>query len=97
MNTPTTRRNGGYFEWLKRDGKVVQAKLGTGRVETIPLAGFPLGYKSMNTHIHLLESFAQLYEVWPDETLRGRLAELLAVVRDKDLRRTGSDESLLHN
>jgi len=37
----------------------------------------------MNTHIHLLESFAQLYEVWPTETLRGRLAELLAVVRDK--------------
>ncbi len=37
----------------------------------------------MNTHIHLLESFAQLYEVWPDEILRRRLAELLAVVRDK--------------
>ena len=76
-------KNGGYFEWLTRDGKVVHARGGTGRVETIPLAGFPLGYKSMNTHIHLLESFAQLYEVWPDETLRGRLAELLAVVRDK--------------
>jgi mannobiose 2-epimerase len=76
-------RNGGYFEWLTRDGKVVQAKVGTGRVEIIPLAGFPLGYKSMNTHIHLLESFAQLYEVWPDEILRRRLAELLAVVRDK--------------
>ncbi|HEY2971826.1 MAG TPA: AGE family epimerase/isomerase [Pyrinomonadaceae bacterium] len=76
-------KNGGYFEWLTRDGKVVQAKTGTGRVETIPLAGFPLGYKSMNTHIHLLESFAQLYEVWPDEMLRRRLAELLAIVRDK--------------
>jgi mannobiose 2-epimerase len=76
-------KNGGYFEWLTRDGKVVQAKFDTGRVETIPLAGFPLGYKSMNTHIHLLESFAQLYEVWQDETVRRRLAELLAVVRDK--------------
>jgi mannobiose 2-epimerase len=76
-------KNAGYVEWLTRDGKVVQAKFDTGRVETILLAGFPLGYKSMNTHIHLLESFAQLYEVWPDETLRRRLAELLAVVRDK--------------
>ena len=76
-------KNGGYFEWLTRAGKVVQASGDSGIVQTIPLAGFPLGYKSMNTHIHLLESFAQLYEVWPDETLRRRLAELLAVVRDK--------------
>jgi cellobiose epimerase len=76
-------KNGGYFEWLTRDGKVVQAKFETGRVQTVPLAGFPLGYKSMNTHIHLLESFAQLYELWQDETLRQRLAELLTVVRDK--------------
>lgn len=76
-------KNGGYFEWLTRDGKVVQANPGTGRVETIPLAGFPLGYKSMNTHIHLLESFSQLYEVWPDQTLQRRLVELLWIVRDK--------------
>jgi len=76
-------KNGGYFEWLTRAGEVVQAKPGTGRVETIPLAGFPLSYKSMNTHIHLLESFSQLYEVWPDQTLRSRLVELLQIVRDK--------------
>ena len=37
----------------------------------------------MNTHIHLLESFTQLYEVWPDELLRKRLIELLEIVRDK--------------
>ena len=76
-------RDGGYFEWLTRAGQVVQTKAASGRVETIPLAGFPLGYKSMNTHIHLLESFSQLYEVWPDETLRRRLEELLTIVRDK--------------
>jgi mannobiose 2-epimerase len=76
-------KNGGYFEWLTREGKVVQARAGGGTVEAIPLAGFPLGFKSMNTHIHLLESFAQLYEVWPDKKLRQRLAELLAVVRDR--------------
>jgi mannobiose 2-epimerase len=37
----------------------------------------------MNTHIHLLESFTQLYEVSQDDALRARLKELLAVVRDK--------------
>ena len=76
-------RNGGYFEWLTRDGKVVQAKNDSAKSEGVPVAGFPIGYKSMNTHIHLLESFTQLYEVWHDETLRSRLVELLETVRDK--------------
>jgi mannobiose 2-epimerase len=75
--------NGGYFEWLSRDGKVVEAKRGQARNEGVPVAGFPIGFKSMNTHIHLLESFTQLYEVWRDETLHRRLEEVLAIVRDK--------------
>jgi len=75
-------RNGGYYEWLTRDGHVVQSANGP-RLEGVPVAGFPIGFKSMNTHIHLLESFTQLYEVWPDELLRKRLIELLEIVRDK--------------
>jgi mannobiose 2-epimerase len=75
--------NGGYFEWLTRDGHVVRAGIATGKVEGVPVAAFPLGYKSMNTHIHLLESFTQLYEVWKDDGLRRRLEELLTIVRDK--------------
>ncbi len=75
-------RNGGYFEWLTREGRVVQSK-GGATLEGIPVAGFPIGYKSMNTHIHLLESFTQLYEVWHDDTLRKRLSELLEIIRDK--------------
>ncbi|HSB29510.1 MAG TPA: AGE family epimerase/isomerase, partial [Pyrinomonadaceae bacterium] len=74
--------NGGYFEWLTRDGKAVQSKGGP-TLEAVPVAGFPIGYKSMNTHIHLLESFTQLYEIWPDDLLRKRLQELLEIVRDK--------------
>jgi mannobiose 2-epimerase len=76
-------RRGGYFEWLTRDGRVVKGKDESGRVEAIPVSGFPLGYKSMNTHIHLLESFTELYGVWKDETLRRRLEELLSIVRDR--------------
>ncbi len=74
-------KNGGYFEWLTRDGKVVEGEKDTGKVSH-SLIG-PIGYKSMNTHIHLLESFSQLYEVWKDETLRERIEELLAIVRDR--------------
>ena len=75
-------KNGGYFEWLTRDGKVVKRK-DTATLDPTPVAGFPVGYKSMNTHIHLLESYTQLYEVWPDVTLKARLNELFQLVRDK--------------
>jgi mannose/cellobiose epimerase-like protein (N-acyl-D-glucosamine 2-epimerase family) len=75
------RANGGYFEWLARDGTPIVPKVPDGTVATNPIG--PINYKSMNTHIHLLEAFTQLYEIWPDPTLRSRLEELLAIVRDK--------------
>ena len=83
------RANGGYFEWLKRDGSVVQPDPGAVLVQRAPVALFPIGFKSMNTHIHLLEAFTQLYETWRDETLRARLEELLAIVRDRICVRPG--------
>ena len=73
--------HGGYFEWLARDGTPIVPHLPNGTVATNPIG--PINYKSMNTHIHLLEAFTQLYEVWPDATLRARLEELLAIVREK--------------
>jgi mannose/cellobiose epimerase-like protein (N-acyl-D-glucosamine 2-epimerase family) len=77
-------RNGGYFEWLTREGKVVEASRNRdGQVQGVPVAGFPVGYKSMNTHLHLLESLTQLYEVWKDASLRQRLEELLSIIRDR--------------
>jgi mannobiose 2-epimerase len=75
--------NQGYFEALHRDGTPYQAEPYDPIVRNSMLDTFPLGYKSMNTHIHLLESFTQLYEVWKDDTLRQRVEELLHVVRDK--------------
>lgn len=76
-------KNGGYFEWMTRDGTPVVGHPETGIVESLPVASFPIGYKSMNTHIHLLEALTQLYEVWRDDLLRQRVEELLSVVRDK--------------
>ena len=71
--------NGGYFENFDADGEPILDKSTPGRD---PL-GVPYGWKSMNSHIHLLEAFAALYEVWPDELVRDRLQETFEVVRDK--------------
>lgn len=76
-------KNGGYFEWLTREGKIVAGNPDQVTLQGVPLSQFPVGYKSMNTHIHLLESITQLFAVWKDDTVRKRLEELLAVVRDK--------------
>ncbi|NUQ20494.1 MAG: hypothetical protein HOQ09_05980 [Gemmatimonadaceae bacterium] len=38
--------------------------------------------KDQNSSIHILEAFTELYRVWPDPTLRDRLAELLYLIRD---------------
>lgn len=39
--------------------------------------------KSMNTNLHVLEAFANLYLVWPDENLKFKIRELLRIFSDK--------------
>lgn len=62
---------GGYFEAFGRDWK--------------PLIDLRLSEKdenekkSMNTHLHILEAFANLYKAWPDEMLKKRIQELLEI------------------
>ena len=59
---------GGYFQHLNQDGSL-------GKSSQEPP-------KDQNSSIHLLEAFTALYEVWPDETVRSRLEEMLLLVRD---------------
>ena len=72
--------NGGYFEALSRDGRPLATAPGVDGRDSI---GTPLGYKSMNAHIHLLEAVTALCHAKPDEAVRRRLEELLVVVRDR--------------
>jgi mannobiose 2-epimerase len=76
-------KNGGYFEILTREGKPIATEPGDPTKRQGASGGFPAGYKSMNAHIHLLESLAQLYEAWKDDAVRKRLEEMLAIVRDR--------------
>lgn len=38
--------------------------------------------KTMNTHLHVIEPYTNLYRVWPDATLRERLVNLLSLFTD---------------
>ncbi|PWD99528.1 N-acyl-D-glucosamine 2-epimerase [Marinilabilia rubra] len=41
--------------------------------------------KSMNTHLHILEPYSNLYRVWPEEALKDRMKSLVRVFLDKIL------------
>jgi mannobiose 2-epimerase len=77
------RRNGGYFEWLRRDGSYIPPPPSASRDKRLYTLNTLVGYKSMNTHLHLLEAYTLLYEVWPNKDLRNRLDHLLHIVRDR--------------
>jgi mannobiose 2-epimerase len=73
-------KNGGYFEALTRAGQPILAPVGARMIDAL---GTRYGCKSMNSHIHLLESVTALFQVWPDPLVRERLDELLGLVRDR--------------
>ncbi len=74
-------QNKGYFEALKRDGTPIMTPPSPEQLGDF--IGTRYGYKSMNTHIHLLEAYGALYEIWPDARLKMRLNELFELVRDR--------------
>ncbi|HEY2157176.1 MAG TPA: AGE family epimerase/isomerase, partial [Isosphaeraceae bacterium] len=72
--------HGGYFEAVTRDGTPILAANSRGRADRL---GVYYGFKSMNSHIHLLEALAEFHRIERSHKSAERLAETLAVVRDK--------------
>jgi len=63
--------NGGYIEALTRDWK---------EIDDLRLSDKDANEKkSMNTHLHLLEAFANLYRSWTDEKLNEKITELIYI------------------
>jgi mannobiose 2-epimerase len=67
--------HGGYFEAFTRDWK---------EMEDLRLSAKDANEKkTMNTHLHVVEAYANLYTIWPDEQLRVQVQRLLQLFHDK--------------
>jgi mannose/cellobiose epimerase-like protein (N-acyl-D-glucosamine 2-epimerase family) len=77
-------QHGGYFEAISRDGKpIIAYDPSSPPGKRTDRLGVYYGFKSMNSHIHLLEAVAEYYKVEKTPAVRARLEELLAIVRDR--------------
>jgi N-acyl-D-glucosamine 2-epimerase len=61
--------NNGYFEVYSRDWKKTDDLLIGEKDKN--------DQKTMNTHLHLLEAYTNLYRAWPDKTVASRLKNLI--------------------
>ena len=69
------KENGGYTEALARDFSPL---------EDMSLSAHDINAdKTMNSHLHVLEAYANLYQVWPDEELKAAVEKLLDIIGTK--------------
>lgn len=85
-NKATDSENGGYFEAYNRKWELNGDVRLSDKDENEP--------KSMNTHLHILEAYTNLYRFAPNEKLKVRLEELVHIFCDNII---SADESMLVN
>jgi len=66
---------GGYIDAFARDWSYLEDKRLSAKDENAS--------KTMNTHLHIAEAYANLYEVWPSQNLKTALIHLLQLFDEK--------------
>ena len=72
---------GGYFGYLERDGRVIQRT--SARKIELDTVGTEVGFKDLNVHSDLLETFALMYTTWREPRIASRLSEFVEIVADR--------------
>lgn len=71
VNHSLDKTNSGYIEALTQDWEPI---------DDLRLSEKDANErKSMNTHLHLVESLANLYTIWPDEELKLKIREIITI------------------
>lgn len=68
-------RNGGYLEAFSEDWQLLEDLRLSEKDRNDP--------KTMNTHLHIIEAYVNLYKVWPTEMLNKRIRQLLSIFESK--------------
>jgi mannobiose 2-epimerase len=69
------QERGGYIDAFARDWSFLNDKRLSAKDENAS--------KTMNTHLHLVEAYANLYEIWPSENLKADILGLLKIFDEK--------------
>ena len=82
-------KNNGYIEALKRDWQPIADMRLSDKDEN--------GSRTMNTHLHIIESYTNLYRACPSAELKERLVNLLHIFTDKLLNKQTHHLDLFFN
>lgn len=77
------REHGGYFGYLERDGTVIHPTSTNPHHIELDTLGTEVGFKDLNVHSDLLETFALMHRTWGGDQMAARVEEFVEIVADR--------------
>lgn len=77
------KEHGGYFGFLRRDGTAISKPSDAPYSTDVDTVGTEIGFKDLNVHSDLLETFALMYRTWAEPVFGDRLTEAVEIIGDR--------------